>query len=138
MREMTPLLDPETFTGLNYYPLPDVGERFPVNDPAKLPLLEPLPGDSTVFFQALLEGIARIERLGYEVLRQLGAPRVTAVHTTGGGADNPAWQRLRERILGVPVRKARSGQAAYGTARLAAGLVAGLAPETAGAPAANV
>jgi D-ribulokinase len=123
MREMTPLLDPENFTGLDYYPLPDIGERFPVNNPEMVPRLEPLPGDSVTFFQGMLEGIARIEAQGYGLLEKLGAPALTAVYTTGGGAKNPAWERLRERILEVKLEKARSEHAAFGSALLAAGLV---------------
>jgi D-ribulokinase len=122
MREMTPLLDPETFTGLDYYPLPDVGERFPINDPHMIARLEPLPGNSITFFQGMLEGIARIEAMGYNLLQKLGAPKVKLVWTTGGGSQNPAWERLRARILGVPIRKA-PGVTAYGAALLASGVV---------------
>jgi 7-cyano-7-deazaguanine reductase len=124
MREMTPLLDPENPTGLDYYPLPDVGERFPVNDPAMTARLEPLPADSVMFFQGLLEGIAGIEAQGYRLLEKLGAPKLTAVWTTGGGAENPAWERIRERALKMKMQKARSGLAAAGAALLAAGVVA--------------
>jgi D-ribulokinase len=124
MREMTPLLDPENFTGLDYYPLPDIGERFPVNNPEMTPRLEPLPGDSVTFFQGMLEGISRIEAQGYQLLEKLGAPALAAVYTTGGGAQNPVWERLRERILQVKMEKARSEHAAFGTALLAAGIVA--------------
>ncbi len=123
MREMTPLLDPENLTGLDYYPLPDVGERFPINDPHMSPRLEPLPPDSVTFFQGMLEGIAQIEAEGYRLLTSLGAPKLAEVRTTGGGAQNPAWTRIRERILGVRVVPARSGAAAYGAALLAAGVL---------------
>lgn len=124
IREMTALLDPEHPTGLDYYPLPDVGERFPINDPKLAPRLEPLPGDSVTFFQGILEGIANIEAQGYALLAQLGAPKLTDVWTTGGGAQNPAWERIRQRTLKVRMHKARSGLAAYGSALLAAGIVA--------------
>ena len=123
MREMTPLIDPENPTGLDYYPLPDIGERFPVNNPEMTPRLEPLPGDSVTFFQGMLEGIARIEARGYELLGKLGAPTLTTVYTTGGGSQNPAWTRIREKILRVKLEKPRSGHAAYGSALLAAGIV---------------
>ena len=124
MEEMTLMLDPEHPTGLDYYPLPAVGERFPVNDPEMIARLEPLPGDSVAFFQAMLEGIANIEARGYALLAELGAPRLTEVRTTGAGARNPAWTRIREKRLGVPVVKARSELTAYGAALLAAGIVA--------------
>jgi xylulokinase len=71
----------------------------------------------------MLEGIARIEAQGYELLKKLGAPAITRVYTAGGGAKNPAWERIRERILQVEMEKARSGHAAYGSAMLAAGIV---------------
>ena len=123
MQEMTPLLDTENFTELDYYPLPDIGERFPINNPEMMPRLEPLPGNSITFFQGMLEGIARIEAQGYELLEKLGAPAITTVYTAGGGAKNPAWKRIRERILRIKMEKARSGHAAYGSALLAAGIV---------------
>ena len=122
LHALTPMLKPDAPTGLDYYPLPDIGERFPVNDPALAPRLSPRPADRVVFLQGLLEGIARIEARGYELLAELGAPRLTALWTTGGGAQNPAWERLRARRLKVPLHTARSALAAYGSARLAAGL----------------
>ncbi len=123
IREMTSLLDPENFTGLEYYPLIGVGERFPINNPKMVAVLEPLPGNSVIFFQAMLEGIARIEAQGYQLLTKLGAPRPIEIRTTGGGSQNPAWKRIRERTLGMEIKKARSELAAYGTALLAAGLL---------------
>ena len=71
----------------------------------------------------MLEGIARIEAQGYKLLKQLGAPALSTVFTTGGGAKNPVWERLRERILEVKMEKPRSEHAAYGCALLAAGMV---------------
>ncbi len=123
MREMTPLLEPDNPTGLQYYPLPDVGERFPIHDPTMLPKLEPLPGNSVTFFQGMLEGIARIEADGYQLLHNLGGPAVREIRTTGGGSRNPAWQRIRERTLGVRLKSPVSEMAAYGAALLAAGRV---------------
>ena len=82
LRALTPLLKPDVPTGLDYYPLPGTGERFPVNDPALAPRLSPRPADRVVFLQGLLEGIARIEARGYELLTELGAPRLTALWTS--------------------------------------------------------
>ena len=123
LRELTPQLDPENLTGLEYYPLPGTGERFPINDPNMQPILEPLPGDSVTFLQGMLEGIAGIEAHGYQLLHKLGAPKISEVRTTGGGAKNPAWTRIRERIVGAPMKPAHSELAAFGTGLLAAGLV---------------
>ncbi|WP_411033711.1 FGGY-family carbohydrate kinase [Shinella sp. BYT-45] len=118
LRAMTPHLRPDVPTGLAYYPLAKPGERFPVNDPAYPPRLEPRPADDIVFFQAILEGIAAIEKSGYDRLAELGGPKVASVRTVGGGAANPAWTRMRENALGVPFLAARSAEAAVGTASL--------------------
>jgi sugar (pentulose or hexulose) kinase len=115
----TQTLQPERTTGLDYYPLPAAGERFPVNDPQRAPRLTPRPADDGVFFQAILEGIAAIEAEGYRQLAALGAPYPVRVLGTGGGAANAGWARIRERILGVPVVTAAHQEAAYGAALLA-------------------
>ena len=119
MDGLTGRLNPERSTGLDYYPLLKAGERFPIRDPDYPPRLTPRPPDDAVFFQALLEGIGRIEKQGYERLAQLGAPRVTSVTSIGGGAANPAWRVIRERMLGIPVQMSPHQEAAYGTALLA-------------------
>lgn len=119
MRDMEAALDIEHPTGLDYYPLPQTGERFPISDPAKTPRMTPRPDSDVVFFQALLEGIARIEQTGYDKLRQLGAPRLVSVRTVGGGAKNDRWTALRQRLLNVPMLHARHTEAAYGAALLA-------------------
>ncbi|MFQ5935333.1 MAG: preQ(1) synthase [Acidiferrobacterales bacterium] len=122
--EMSNQLDPNQLTGLDYYPLRQVGERFPVNDPKMAPRLEPLPADSITFFQAMLEGIARIEAAGYGLLSKLGAPTLNQVFSIGPGSDNVAWERIRQRVLPVEVKSGRHSSAAYGAALLAAGIIA--------------
>lgn len=119
MQSLTPLLDPDTPTGLDYYPLPGRGERFPVNAPEQAPRLQPRPKQDAVFFQGLLEGIARIEYTGYQRLAELGAPWPTRLRTVGGGSHNPAWTRIRQRMLSIPMQEPRSDQAAFGAALLA-------------------
>jgi hypothetical protein len=119
LQKMTPLLQPDSPTGLDYYPLAQAGERFPRNDPAQQPRLEPRPGNDVQFFQAMLEGIAAIEAEGYRTLSRLGAPVINKVFTAGGGSTNPAWRRIRERKLGVPVAIAEHSEASYGAALLA-------------------
>ncbi|HFD79286.1 MAG TPA: carbohydrate kinase [Gammaproteobacteria bacterium] len=115
------LMKPEQPTGLDYYPLATAGERFPINDPQLQPRLEPRPGSDAVFFQAILEGLARIEQQGYRLLTELGAPRPQRVLSVGGGAGNRDWTRIRRQLLGVPVEAAPQQEAAYGAALLARG-----------------
>jgi len=115
----TALVQVDRPTGLDYYPLLSPGERFPVNDAALAPRLEPRPTDDAVFFQGILEGIADIELQGYQKLAELGSPWPEKVITTGGGAANAAWRTIRSRLLGIPVVRASHQEAAYGAALLA-------------------
>lgn len=112
-------VDPDNDSGLDYLPLPRPGERFPVSDPELQPRLTPRPDADARFLQGLLEGIARVERDGYQRLAELGAPAISQVVSLGGGARNPVWTRIRSRILGVPVTMADRDDAALGAARLA-------------------
>ena len=116
---MTPRLQAQQPTGLDYYPLPATGERFPVNDPDKQAVLTPRPADEVRFFQAILEGIAAVEAEGYRQLTKHGAPWPTIIRTVGGGAVNRPWMMIRQRLLQVPVTIARHQQAAFGAALLA-------------------
>lgn len=116
---LTPQIDPETDTGLNYYPLPKPGERFPIADPTLAPRLIPRPDNPSTFLHGIFEGIAEIEALGYARLAQLGAPPLQSVRSVGGGARNTKWSRIRARKLGVPLLEPQSDEAAFGTALLA-------------------
>lgn len=119
IRELSSQVDPEKPLGLDYYPLTKPGERFPVNDPDLPPRLDPRPIRDAQFLQALLEGITAVETLGYQRLKELGAPELTSLRTVGGGAQNPAWTAIRQRALPVPFLPPASLDAAAGTARLA-------------------
>jgi hypothetical protein len=112
-------IDPAQPSGLDYYPLPAAGERFPVHDPALMPRVTPRPPEDSRFLHGLLEGIARIERDGYRLLGQLGAPQPTRVVSIGGGARNATWTAIRQRLLGIEVTPAAEQEAAVGAARLA-------------------
>jgi len=118
----THLIKPQQATGLDYYPLPAAGERFPLQDPKLPPRLEPRPSSDAVFFQGILEGLAAIEQQGYRLLAELGAPYPQKVLTVGGGAKNTGWMQIREQRLAVPVAKAAHQEAAFGAALLARGL----------------
>jgi D-ribulokinase len=117
--ELSKRIDPETDTGFDYYPLVKDGERFPIADPSLKPRMQPRPEDDAEFLEAIFEGVANVEALGYQRLAELGCPPLRSVRSVGGGAVNAVWTRIRARKLGVPMLPALSGEAAAGTARLA-------------------
>ncbi|UBF29221.1 FGGY-family carbohydrate kinase [Kovacikia minuta CCNUW1] len=106
-------------SSLDYYPLVQPGERFPINDAQLRPRLEPRPADPVAFLHGLLESMARIEAEGYRLLQTLGASPLTQVYTAGGGAKNETWNAIRSRQMGVSVIRSPHTEAAYGTALLA-------------------
>lgn len=95
-------IDPARPSGLDYYPLPAPGERFPVADPRLPSRVTPRPGDDVAFLHGLLEGIARIEAACYDAIAECGGLRPDAVLTGRG--------RRRERGL-APHPSARAGPA---------------------------
>ncbi|KAL4186684.1 hypothetical protein AMTRI_Chr09g35170 [Amborella trichopoda] len=117
--ELSEQINPEEPSSLDYYPLPAVGERFPVADPNMMPRLQPRPDNDVEFLHGILESIARIEARGYGLLKELGATEVEEVYSAGGGAWNEKWMKIRERVLGVTVSRAPQTEAAYGAALLA-------------------
>lgn len=137
LRELSARIDAERDSPLDLLPLPGAGERFPWADPALAPRLQPRPDDDALYLHGLLQGLARIEAAGYARLVELGAPAPRRVLGSGGGAANPAWNRLRERALGVAVMPARDTRAAFGAARLALHGPAVFGPRRVGTPAAG-
>ncbi|MFK7997805.1 MAG: FGGY-family carbohydrate kinase [Granulosicoccus sp.] len=112
-------IDTSAPSALDYYPLPSPGERFPINDSHLEPRLSPRPNDDSLFLYGILDGIAKIEVLAYQRLRELGAPVLQSVRTVGGGAHNATWTAIRQQHLNVQFPQSDSAQAAVGTARLA-------------------
>ncbi len=90
-----------------------------MNDPDLEPRVDPRPELPQAFLHGLLEGIAKIEQLGFERLAELGGPKLTSIRTVGGGAGNRIWTRMRTRLLNAPEAAVASGEAAAGSARIA-------------------
>ena len=117
------MIDPDENAG-EFHPLPRPGERFPVSDPALAPAMPDPTLPPERHLHALLEGIARVEAMGYRRLAELGAPVASRVLTVGGGARNAAWTAIRRRRLSaalgtVTMGEAASTDAAVGAARVA-------------------
>lgn len=119
-------IDPEIDSPYQYYPLIQKGERFPIADSDREPILDPIPSSRKDYLHGLLQSIGDVERDGFAVLQELGAPAPTIVYTSGGGSKNPMWTRLRERRLrekfgiDIGVYPADSTEPSYGAALLAA------------------
>jgi len=118
LQTLSKAIDPAQSTGLDFYPLLDAGERFPVNDPDLAPRLEPRPQDDVAFLQAMLEGMARIEATCYRKIEALGAGYPETVYTAGGGSANAAWTGIRSRALGLEISVSKHTEASIGAARL--------------------
>jgi sugar (pentulose or hexulose) kinase len=107
-------------SGLLAYPLPRPGERFPFVDPAFAGFADPRAPDAASRYRAALEGLACIERWGFEVAASLGAAADGPVWTTGMGARHPKWMQLRADFLGRPVCRAAHPESGFGSALVAA------------------
>ena len=123
IEDLSKSLNPDKLLNLNYYPLAQTGERFPINDPNKMPILEPRPDKEADFFQAVLEGITQVEKLSYEKIVEIGGSYPLKIFTIGGGGKNKNWNAMREKILKVDLGKPLSNDASYGVALLAMGVV---------------
>lgn len=120
MQQLSARINPHRPTGLHFYPLPGVGERFPVADPEKRALLHPRPAKPEVFLQAMLEGLADIEADGYALLTRLGAGHARRIWTSGRAGDNPVLRQLRSQRLGKVLQPKSRIVPADGAARIAA------------------
>jgi sugar (pentulose or hexulose) kinase len=104
------------------YPLPGHGERFPFHDPEAVSFRILRDGaDEAGLFAACLEGVAYVERWGYERLesRELVDPSV-GITSAGGATRSDEWLRIRASVLGRPISVPVEPGSAYGAALLAA------------------
>lgn len=101
------------------YPLVGEGERFPFSSSAAHQVLPTgaTPGGQLA---SIMQSVAFVERLSYDVLASLGADISGTVSFSGGATANAVWNQLRCDVLGRPVLLPRSSQAAVGAAVLAA------------------
>lgn len=127
LESLSSQIDPTIDSTLEYYPLTKRGERFPIADPDKEPITTPIPNDRKEYLHGILQSIGNVERDGFVVLKELGAPPPSLVWTCGGGSKNDVWTLMRQRRLAaqfpeatVEVRRASSTEASFGAALLAA------------------
>ena len=105
------------------YPLPGQGERFPFHDPTATSFrVLPDDTDERGLFAACLEGVAYVERWGYERLESRDFIDPTAgIISAGGATRSDTWLRIRASVLARPIAVPDEPGSAYGAALLAAG-----------------
>ena len=117
---LSKVIDTDSTTGLDYYPLLTPGERFPINDSTLQPWLEPRPASDKQFLQGMLEGISSVEHLAYSRLAELGGPHPRSIRTVGGGSQNSAWTHIRKNLMSnISFHESLSEHVATGAAVLA-------------------
>ena len=107
IKELSNQINPNIDSGIKLLPLPCKGERFPTNNPNLQPILEPRPISDSLYLHALFEGLAEIEKKGWKKLINLGMIAPKKIITIGKGANNFKWQKIRQRIIGIPIRKCK-------------------------------
>ncbi len=102
------------------YPLPGRGERFPFVAAGAEAFLAGESGSEVETYRAILEGVAFVERLGYERLASLGLTIEFPVAAAGGGSASKVWNRIRATALGHPLISVPQASTARGACILAA------------------
>jgi sugar (pentulose or hexulose) kinase len=103
-----------------WYPLSGTGERFPFAAPEAEEIRTSPPGGRVDEYRAVLEGVAFLERLGYERLGELGAPLRAPLRSAGTGSRSEVWTAIRATVLDVPIVRPASADTAFGACVLAA------------------
>ncbi len=118
IKELSRQINTSKGTTLNLLPLNNRGERFPINNPNLEPILGPRPVSDSHYLHALFEGLANIELKGWQKLHQLTGSLPKKIITVGGGAKNPQWRKIREKIINIPIVTCKK-TTSFGTALIA-------------------
>ena len=102
------------------YPLARPGERFPFVTPDARGFVLGTPADEAELHRARLEGVAFIERLALDRLRELGVEVRGPLLAAGGGSRSPLWTKIRATVSGLSLKVSPQAETAYGAALLAA------------------
>ena len=102
------------------YPLTRTGERFPFVAKEAHGLWTAPAAGPVDEYRAVLEGVAFVERLGYERLGQLGAPLAGPLRSAGGGSGSDVWTAIRATVLNMPIIRPATANTSFGACILAA------------------
>lgn len=106
-------------TRLLNWPLRQQGERFPFVAP-QAKGFGPLAVSPELRYTSGLEGVAYIERMAYDRVKDLTGQRPTRVYTAGGATRSRPWMQIRSNVLGVSIVTMKHTEAAVGAAIVAA------------------
>ncbi len=120
LRAMDARAENVTPTDLVIYPLVRKGERFPFADPGAEGFICGSPRDRVELYAGMLEGVAYLERLAYELMSGLGASVGQEIFTVGGGSKSRVWLQIRANVMGRTMTRSAVPEAAMGAAILAA------------------
>lgn len=101
------------------WPLIQTGERFPFRAAAARGFW-PEDLSRPALFASCMEGVAFIERLAFDRIRELSGEKIDAVFSAGGASRSDTWLRIRASVLQLPVMKMKNLSGAAGAAILAA------------------
>lgn len=102
------------------YPLTRTGERFPFVASDAQGFWTAPAASSVDEYRAVLEGVAFVERLGYERLGRLGAALAGPLRSAGGGSRSDVWTAIRATVLGVAIARPATANTSFGACILAA------------------
>ena len=102
------------------YPLASQGERYPFAASQAQGFSLGKAQDLVEEYRAVLQGIAFIERLAFDALRQLGASMDGALSISGGATRSEALNQIRADVLGRALQLPSVTEGAFGMAMLAA------------------
>jgi D-ribulokinase len=102
------------------YPLTRAGERFPFVAPDATGFWVGEPDGDDERYRATLEGVAFVERLGYEHLAAVGAAVEPPFASAGGGTRSRVWTTIRATVLSAELVVPARPETSFGACVLAA------------------
>lgn len=112
------------------YPLASKGERFPFAAPEAVGFVLGNAASTEERYASVLQGIAMVERLSFDLLKQLGAPLGGRLTVSGGAVKSEALNQIRANVLGRELSIPEITEGAFGMAVLAAAAQSSLTEAT--------
>jgi len=112
------------------YPLASKGERFPFAAPDAVGFALGNAASTEERYASVLQGIAMMERLSFDLLKQLGAPMGGRLTLSGGAVKSESLNQIRANVLGRELSIPEITEGAFGMAVLASAAQSSLTEAT--------